>query len=81
MNNTECSPLQCCENAASVKDNLTTESPKRIHFHRRSSVGLPSIVSDNDSESEIEQERNSNTIVSPCQKADPSVIVLVNNEQ
>jgi len=34
--------------------NRTTSSPRQIHFHRRSSVGLPSMDSDGASEDETE---------------------------
>ncbi len=62
--------------------NATTTSPRKTHFHRRSSVGLPSKDSESGSESEEESDliENSNTIVSSSPKADSSAVaVVVNN--
>jgi len=61
-----------------------TATRRRIRFHRRSSVGLPSVDSDsdNDSENETEQEneliKNPKTIVSSSPTANSS---MVNNEK
>ncbi len=87
MNNTECTPLQCCENPKIVRDKSTYSPPRKTPFHRRSSVGLPSIGSTNDSENEgeLEQEndsiRKSNVNVSLSPTVDRSVIVVVNNDK
>lgn len=62
---------------------LTTSG--KTTFHRRSSVGLASIGSDhNDGANELAQEsdtiKDSETIVTPVPKVNPSVIVTVSND-
>jgi hypothetical protein len=80
----ECSTLQCCDNSTATTTNKTSTSPRKTPFHRRSSVGLPS-VDDSESENETEQEmapiKNSKTIVSSSPMTDSSVVVTVHNEK
>jgi len=83
MNNTECSPLQCCENSTTIVPNESTTTPRNKHFHRRSSVGLSPV--DVDSESETEQKngliKNSGALVSSAPMTNSSVVITVNNEK
>jgi hypothetical protein len=53
MNNGECSPLQCCESPKTTSDNITDTSPQKIHFHRRSSVGLSSVDLESESKNDV----------------------------
>lgn len=65
---------------------MTTSEP-RIHFHRRSSVSLPSVSSDKESgsDSETEQEsdiiKNSKSIVSNSPKGNSPVVIVVNDKK
>jgi hypothetical protein len=63
--------------------NEVTTPPRNKHFHRRSSVGLPPV--DVDSESETEQKngsiQNSSALVSSIPMTNSSVVITVNNEK
>lgn len=52
----KCSPLQCCDHSSAITDQISEKpkSPGAVHFHRRSSAGLPSEEEKNESDSEEE---------------------------
>lgn len=78
--NSTCSPLQCCDNLRSITNNSLLMSTGKTHFHRRSSVGLPSIDSDHNDENAIAQANDTNTNPAPVLQVEPPVVVTVNSE-
>lgn len=78
--NRTCSPLQCCDNSRSIANNTLLMSTGKTYFHRRSSVGLPSIDSNHDNENEVAQENDTNTTVAPVLQVEPPVVMPVNSE-
>ena len=78
--NRTCSPLQCCDNLRSITNNTLLTSTGKTHFHRRSSVGLPSIGSDHDDENEVAQANDTNTNPVSVLQVESPVAVTVNSE-
>lgn len=61
----KCSPLQCCDPSIADTVREKSTSPPAVHFHRRSSVGLPSESVNRESDSEEEQHVAINNSKSP----------------